>query len=128
MIDELCTDRRSTAPTSPKIIASTATIRRYAEQVRGLYARDRVGLFPPHGLDAGDNFFARYAREPDGSLAPGRRYLGVHAPALGSVQTAQVRTFSALLQGAEDLAEDSRDPYCTRSWPSSTAFASWGPH
>ena len=59
VIEELCTDRRGRHPARPKIISSTATIRSYAEQVRGLYARERASLFPPPGLDADDSFFAR---------------------------------------------------------------------
>ncbi|WP_327074503.1 helicase-related protein [Kitasatospora purpeofusca] len=114
VIEELCTDRRSGTPVRPKIVASTATIRRHEEQVRALYGREQVCLFPPHGIDASDSFFAVYDRDPDtGSLKPGRRYIGVHAPALGSMQTVQVRTFAALLQAARDLPEEQRDPWWT---------------
>lgn len=55
----------------PKIVASTATTRASAEQVRGLMAKE-VESFPPSGLDADDNYFS----EPDPDAA-GRRYLGV---------------------------------------------------
>ncbi|MFE9360192.1 helicase-related protein [Streptomyces olivaceoviridis] len=114
VIEELCTDRRGGAPVLPKIVASTATIRRHEEQIKALYGRERVHLFPPHGIDASDSFFAVYERDPDtGTLKPGRRYIGVHAPALGSMQTTQVRTFAALLQAAKDLSEDLRDPWWT---------------
>ena len=60
LIEELCTDRRHDPPVLPKIVSSTATIRRYADQIKALYARDEVTLFPPPGLDAGDSFFARF--------------------------------------------------------------------
>ncbi|MFC9736710.1 helicase-related protein [Streptomyces noursei] len=114
VIEELCTDRRGGTPVLPKIVASTATIRRHEEQVKALYGREQVHLFPPHGIDASDSFFAVYDRDPDtGVLRPGRRYIGVHAPALGSMQTTQVRTFAALLQAAKDLPEDLRDPWWT---------------
>ena len=112
LIEELCTDRRHGA-VPPKIVSSTATIRRYAKQVRDLYGRDKVSLFPPPGLKASDSFFAQYARLPDGSLAPGRIYLGVHAPGLGSLQTAQVRAFSGMLQAPLALPDDARDPWWT---------------
>jgi hypothetical protein len=49
LIEELCTDRRGETPIPPKIIASTATIRRYEEQIRALYGRPRATLFPPPG-------------------------------------------------------------------------------
>jgi hypothetical protein len=112
LVEELCTDRRA-AVRSPKVICSTATIRRYRDQVRALYMRADVALFPPPGLSVADSFFARYATEPDGSLSPGRLYVGVHAPALGSLQTAQVRTLTALLQAPTPLGPEDRDPWWT---------------
>lgn len=113
IIEELCTDRRGQHVAKPKIVSSTATIRNYTEQVQGLYARDRTSLFPPPGLDADDSFFARVARRPDGTLERGRIYAGVHAPGLGSLQTVQVRTFSALLQSPQPMAAADRDPWWT---------------
>ena len=113
IINELCTDRRGLDAAVPKIISSTATIRNYTEQVQGLYARGRTSLFPPPGLDADDSFFARVARQPDGSLARGRIYVGVHAPGLGSLQTVQVRTFAALLQASQPFTAPDRDPWWT---------------
>jgi len=111
VIEELCTDRRVEKAVVPKIVCSTATIRRYKEQVKALYAREDTALFPPPGLDAGDSFFARYARNPDGSLCRGRIYVGVHAPGLGSMQTVQVRTFTTLLQAPVLLPAAGRDPW-----------------
>ena len=46
VVDELCTDRRPEVAVPPKIIASTATIRRYQDQIKGLFGRDQVALFP----------------------------------------------------------------------------------
>lgn len=113
IIEDLCTDHLR-GGVRPKIVGSTATIRNYAEQIRGLYGRERSALFPPHGLDASDAFFAAYARDPaTGKLVQGRMYVGVHAPGLGSIQTAQVRTGSALLQAASDLPDAERDPWWT---------------
>lgn len=118
VIEELCIDRRTEPTAKPKIVSSTATIRRYVQQVGALFGRDRVSLFPPHGIDAGDSFFARYARYPSGhdragELREGRSYVGIHGGGLGSLQTAQVRTFSALLQAGIDLPKELRDPYWT---------------
>jgi hypothetical protein len=39
--------------------------------------------------------------------------VGIHAPGLGSIQTAQVRTFAALLQAAALQPDDARDPWWT---------------
>ncbi|MEV0054327.1 helicase-related protein [Saccharopolyspora shandongensis] len=114
LIEDLCTDHRGGRSVLPKIVASTATIRRHEEQVQALYARGTVHLFPPHGIDASDSFFAVYARDRQtGELLPGRKYIGVHAPALGSMQTTQVRSFAALLQAAKDAGEERRDPWWT---------------
>ncbi|MCJ1671847.1 helicase [Rathayibacter sp. VKM Ac-2929] len=64
----------------PKIVASSATVRAAAEQVRGIFARPRTAVFPPSGLNADDSFFA----EPD-LERPGRTYVGImpqaHSPA-----------------------------------------------
>ncbi len=114
IIEELCTDHRDPASVvRPKIVASTATIRRYEEQVLALYARDHVVLFPSPGLSAEDSYFARYARNSDDSLQPGRMYVGVNGSSLGSQQTAEVRTFSALLQASFALSPEERDPWWT---------------
>jgi hypothetical protein len=95
--------------TPPKIVASTATIRRSDEQVRGLFAGRTVKLFPPAGLDADDSFFARTDRARDGRL-----YVGVMAQS-HTLATAMVHLASALLQGAVevDLTPDERDAYWT---------------
>jgi hypothetical protein len=113
VIEELCTDNRESPHTKPKIIASTATVRRFEEQVRGVFGRDTVSLFPPHGLEEGRSFFAEPATLDDGSLAPGRRYIGVFSASLGSTQTVQVRVAAATLQAAIDIPEDFRDGYWT---------------
>lgn len=113
MIDELCTDRRGAKPVPPKIIASTATVRRYEDQILGLFGRSDVELFPPHGLEEGHSFFAEPAVGPDGLPAPGRRYLGVMSASLGSMQTVQVRVSAATLQAGTAIPEAFRDGYWT---------------
>jgi hypothetical protein len=55
----------------PKVIASTATIRRADAQSLGLFGR-HASVFPPPGLEADDSYFSR--TDPD---LPGRLYLGV---------------------------------------------------
>lgn len=109
VIDRLCR-QHGVGDIGPKIVASTATISRANEQVRHLYARDRVMLFPPSGLEAGDSFFAR---EDRGS--PGRLYAGILAPGHGSLQTTQARVFGTLLQYAAIMETDAagRDPWWT---------------
>ncbi|SKC61743.1 helicase-related protein [Plantibacter cousiniae (nom. nud.)] len=113
VIDELCTDRRAGEPVPPKIIASTATIRRYEDQIRGLFGREQVALFPPHGLEEGHSFFAEPAIDIDGRPEPGRRYVGIMSASLGSMQTVQVRVAAATLQAASSIPETDRDGYWT---------------
>jgi Helicase conserved C-terminal domain len=114
VIEELCTDRRNGQEIQPKIVCSTATIRRYADQVKALYGREDVVLFPPPGIDAEDSFFSRYARNNlDRTLERGRVYVGVHAPVLKSLQTAQMRTFAAILQAPVFLTPEEKDPWWT---------------
>ncbi len=113
VIDELCTDRRGASPVLPKIIASTATVRRYEDQIKGLFGRETVALFPPHGLEEGRSFFAEPATSADGTPEPGRRYIGVMSASLGSTQTVQVRVAAATLQAAVDIPEEDRDGYWT---------------
>lgn len=114
VIEDLTTDHRGDAPIRAKIIASTATVRRYEDQIRGLFGRTQVALFPPHGLEEGHSFFAEPARLDNGDRAPGRRYLGVMSPSLGSTQTVQVRVATATLQaGPQILDPADRDGYWT---------------
>jgi hypothetical protein len=95
----------------PKIIASTATIRRAEAQCRALYNRPTF-QFPPPGLDASDSFFAVEDR-----TSPGRIYVGFLPTASSSPLTAQIRSVVALLQGvvlaAGDAPEEALDPYWT---------------
>ena len=113
LIDELCTDRRTAKSVKPKIISSTATIRRYREQIKALYARGQASLFPPPGIDVSDSFFSKYATNKEGNLESGRIYVGIHAPGLGSMQTVQVRTFTSLLQSPMAFPDSERDPWWT---------------
>ncbi len=85
----------------PKIIASTATIRRAAEQVHKLFMR-KLEIFPPHGLDAKDNFFS-LQRKPSEQF-PGRRYIGL-CPQGKRIKTNIVRIYVAVLAAAQTLYE-----------------------
>ncbi|MER8017703.1 helicase-related protein [Streptomyces griseoluteus] len=93
---------------SPKVVASTATIRRAADQGRHLFARE-VRQFPPAGLDARDSWFAvETSREEKAS----RRYVGLLAPAT-SQSTLLIRTYATLLHRAlhADTKDEVRDAY-----------------
>jgi len=97
---------------SPKVIASTATIRRALDQVHSLFLR-RVNVFPPQGIDIKDNFFS-IQREPSQEY-PGRCYLGVCAPGT-RLKAALIRVYVALLSAAQSLFEkygSAADPWMT---------------
>ncbi|MFE2882169.1 helicase-related protein [Streptomyces sp. NPDC059272] len=114
VIDDLTTDRHGGQPIPAKIIASTATVRRYEDQIKGLFGRTEVALFPPHGLTEGHSFFAEPATLKDGTPAPGRKYLGVMSSSLGSTQTVQVRVAAATLQAGPQIPNEAdRDSYWT---------------
>ena len=88
-----------------KVIASTATIRRAAQQTRQLYAR-KLEIFPPSGITACDSFFARELPiDPAADITAGRLYVGVNAPG-SSTKTLLVRVYSILLAVAEAEIED----------------------
>ncbi|MFE3162765.1 helicase-related protein [Streptomyces sp. NPDC059224] len=92
----------------PKVIASTATIRRAADQGRHLFAR-KVRQFPPAGLDARDSWFAvETPREEKAS----RRYVGLLAPGT-SQSTLLIRTYATLLHRTKQAKteDEVRDAY-----------------
>lgn len=91
---------------TPKVVASTATIRRASEQIRGLYGRE-VQLFPSAGLDARYSYFA----EPDHTV-PGRKYVGVMAQGHTAGRATAV-TAAAMLHAPMELPEEHRDDYWT---------------
>lgn len=94
-------------PGRPKVIASTATIRRAAEQSAALFGRDLV-LFPPNGFAPDDAYFS--LTDPDKRRA--RAYLGIMS--VGATwQATTVYAMTALAQGAAELPAADRDPYWT---------------
>ena len=110
VIELLCTRKDGTRP---KIVGSTATIRRAGDQCKALYNRETF-QFPPPGIDSSDSYFAK-----ENNGAPGRIYMGVFPTASPSFVTALVRTASSVLQGVKTIdlpvgADESvRDPYWT---------------
>lgn len=87
---------------TPKIIASTATIRASEEQVQGLYGRD-VALYPPSGLDDDRTFFSQPVDDGEGRL-----YVGLMPQAL-SQMSAVVAASAPLLEIPQVLEKDDED-------------------
>ena len=107
---EAAVDAAATGQARPKIVASTATIRRASDQVRAVFDRE-ARQFPPPGLESTDSYFSVEASADEKGT---RRYLGVLAPSV-SHTTLMVRCYGALLQAAKDLPADDevRDAYWT---------------
>jgi hypothetical protein len=98
-IDRLASWIMNGTSVRPKVVASTATIRRAGDQVGRLFDR-KLAVFPPPGLDARDSFFALQRDSPDDRDArPGRRYLGVCAPGRRFKQVL-IRVYVAQLNAA----------------------------
>nr|WP_234915324.1 helicase-related protein [Rhizobium rhizogenes] len=93
--------------TSPKIIGSTATIRRAPEQVLALFDR-KTCQFPPPGLSADDSGFTVVDTE-----LPGRQYVGITTAGRSAKFTLQA-VAASLLQGAlASLPPGQHDHYWT---------------
>lgn len=97
----------------PKVIASTATIRRAKEQCSVLYNREVV-QFPAPGLDAEDSFFARESKIDYEKGMYGRKYVGI-MPSGKTKAMAEIRAMAALLQKAYtmDLPDAVKDKLWT---------------
>ncbi len=103
-IDHLC----SRDGVRPKILGSTATIRRAGSQIRSLFDRDTC-QFPPPGIDHDDSGFAVVD-----SKAPGRLHVGV-TTAGRSPKFALQAASASLLQSATCAAvpKAAQDSYST---------------
>lgn len=77
---------------SPKIIASTATVKNAKAQIRILYNRDMI-QFPPNGLAYNDSFFAVEAGSQD---RPARTYVGLCSMGNNNSETL-IRVFALLM-------------------------------
>lgn len=117
-LDELCLRKVGDRNIRPKIIASTATVRRAERQIRALFCRRTVDIFPPPGPDRRDSFFA-HTHTTEQSHA--RLYLGVAAQGR-SLKVVLLRVYLALLGAAQKWYEanggkknkdNPADPYMT---------------
>lgn len=118
MVQTLCneyeTEDRKLFPKSiadfipPKIIASTATISRAKEQIKSLYAKDNLHIFPSQGLEFGNTWFSKEVKPNDKDF--GRKYIGISPSGYPSAQTAIVRCYAIILQEVMNLtANESYD-------------------
>jgi hypothetical protein len=96
-IDQLATRHRDGKRIRPKIVASTATVRRASEQIKALFDRKDTNIFPPPGVDRTDSFFARTVAS---SQDPARLYLGIAAQGRGP-KLVFLRALTTLLAAAQ---------------------------
>lgn len=111
-VDELCSWQVDGKKVRPKVVASTATIRRAPDQVQKLFLR-KLEVFPPQGTSIRDSFFS--IQRPTTTDYPGRRYLGISA--FGRrYPVAMIRSYVAHMAAAQvlyDKYDRLADPWMT---------------
>jgi hypothetical protein len=117
-IEALCVREIDGRTIRPKIVASTATVRRAQDQIQALFARPLTQVFPPPGPDRHDSFFARMVPS---SEAAARLYLGIAAQGRNP-KVIMRKVWLALMGAAERAYRDAgghkneqnpADPYMT---------------
>lgn len=117
-IEALCMREMNGKRVRPKIVASTATVRRANDQIQALFARPQTQVFPPPGPNRKDSFFAE---TKPASETPAQLYAGVAAQGKNP-KTMMRRVWLALMgaaqqayweAGGEDNIENPADPYMT---------------
>ena len=111
-IDRLATREKGGKHIRPKIIASTATVRRAGAQIEALFDRSYTQIFPAPGIDRRDSFFAKTVSEAEKTA---RWYVGLAASGRGP-KLVFLRALTTLLAAAQAMANengDAADPYLT---------------
>lgn len=101
-IDRLCCRQNGNVLLKPKLIASTATIRKAEEQVKNLFSRE-LKRFPSPGTDYVDSFFVK---EIEDNLNA-KMFVGVFPSGIGQ-KTVMKRTMSSLLMDVQKMKKDGR--------------------
>jgi hypothetical protein len=117
-IEALCVREIGGRAVRPKIVASTATVRRAQDQIQALFGRPLTQVFPPPGPDRRDSFFAQTM---PASEVPARLYLGIASQGRNP-KVMMRKAWLALMGAAErsyrdagghDNHENPADPYMT---------------
>lgn len=111
-IDRLSSRELSGKIVRPKIVASTATVRRASQQIKALFDRSDTQVFPPPGIDRRNSFFAQTLPE---SASPARWYIGLAAGGRGP-KLVYLRALTTLLASAQQMLDaegEPSDPYLT---------------
>ena len=96
-IDALCARDDQDETIRPKVVASTATVRRATKQIRALFGRNDTDVFPPPGPDRRDSYFAKTVSSDKKNP---RLYVAVAAQGR-SLKVVLLRTALALMATAE---------------------------
>lgn len=116
-IDHLCKRRVGDKEVRPKVIASTATVRLATKQIRALFNRSLVDVFPAPGISRRDSFFAKHAAPSEMNR---RLYLGIAAQGRGP-KVIFLRSMTTLMAAAQAAWKENEsaeppnpaDPYMT---------------
>lgn len=117
-IEALCIRQIDGRVVKPKIVASTATVRRAQDQIQALFARPLTQVFPPPGPDRRDSFFARTVPAQE---VPPRLYVGIASQGRNP-KVLMRKAWLALMGAAERAYRDAdghknqknpADPYMT---------------
>jgi hypothetical protein len=117
-IEALCVREIDGRQVRPKIVASTATVRRAQDQIQALFGRPLTQVFPPPGPDRRDSFFAQTM---SASEVPARLYLGIASQGRNP-KVMMRKAWLALMGAAERCYRDAgghgnlknpADPYMT---------------
>lgn len=106
MVDRLASRTINGELRGPKIIASTATVRRAEDQIQKLFGRTKTAIFPPPGIDRRDSHFALTRALKD---ADGRRYVGISALGIGPRKVMLRSVVPMLASAQKQFDQDSRD-------------------
>ena len=104
-LDRLATRQWMGQRIRPKVVASTATVRRAAAQVKALFDRKDTAVFPPPGAERRDSFFALTVPP---SQKAARLYVGIASPGRGP-KLIFLRVLTTLLAAAYAEAEHGGD-------------------
>lgn len=114
-VDELSSRTIDGKKIKAKIIASTATVRHAQKQVRSLYGRSNVDIFPVPGITSKDSFFSEVI--PSSRENAGRLYVGIAAQGRSTKNLLSKSYLSSMSAAQKQLdvtkSKDIVDPYLT---------------
>jgi len=96
-VDALCSTPVGSSGVRPKIVASTATVRRAEKQIQAIFGRSAVDIFPPPGPNRRDSFFSKTVGADERNP---RKYVGIAAQGR-NLKVVLLRTYVALLGAAQ---------------------------